>query len=210
MSYLDLAALDAAPLCNDPFPHVIVGGFVDPRRLAAVLADFPEVPGSGSHPPSELNIGGAFKDVIDELLGDGFRAAVERKFGIDLAGRPAMYTVRGYARRKDGRIHTDVPTKLITVLLYLNPAWAPDEGRLRLLRNGTDLDDFAAEVPPVAGNLLVFPPSATSWHGHKPFQGRRRAIQLNWVVSQDVVDKEQSRHRFSSRLKKFASRFVPQ
>ena len=57
-----------------------------------------------------------------------------------------MITVRGQSDGKDGRIHTDSATKLITVLLYLNPGWEAAAGRLRLLRGADDLDDYAAEV----------------------------------------------------------------
>ncbi|MBS3647468.1 2OG-Fe(II) oxygenase [Pseudaminobacter sp. 19-2017] len=205
MMYLDLPSLEATPLSTDPFRHVVVPKFVRAQRLPEVIADFPDVPGPGSHPPSELKVRGAFKSVMDELLGDEFRNAVERKFDVDLSGKPTMYTVRGYTRQKDGGIHTDSKTKIVTVLLYLNEAWDPDGGRLRLLRNGMDLDDYAAEISPTEGNLLIFLRSDSSWHGHKPFQGRRRAIQLNWVTSQDVVDKEQARHRFSTRIKKLTS-----
>jgi hypothetical protein len=86
----------------------------------------------------------------------------------------------------------------------MNEGWESDGGRLRVLRSGTDLEDSVAEVPPYGGTLLAFKRSDNSWHGHKPHEGPRRAIQLNWVTSQDVVDREQSRHRFSTRVKKIA------
>jgi Rps23 Pro-64 3,4-dihydroxylase Tpa1-like proline 4-hydroxylase len=119
-----------------------------------------------------------------------------------------MYTVRGFTRAKDGGSHKDSKTKIITVLLYLNENWENDTGRLRLLRS-SDLDDYVVEVPPTSGTLLVFKRSCTSWHGHKPFKGRRRAIQFNWVTSQDVADKEQARHRLSTRIKKVKHFFFP-
>ena len=86
-----------------------------------------------------------------------------------------MFTVRGECRASDGKIHTDSATKLITVLLYMNEKWDKDGGRLRILRNGTDLDDYVEEVPPHGGTLLVFRRSENSWHGHQPFDGPRRA-----------------------------------
>lgn len=205
MSYLNMPLLHSTPVSNDPFPHVVLPRFVKPQLLPEVIADFPKVSGPGSHPPSELRIKGAFRSVMDELLGGDFRAAVERKFRIDLSGKPTMYTVRGYVRQKDGAIHTDSKTKIVTVLLYLNEAWDPDGGRLRLLRSGSDLENYAVEIPPIDGNLLIFLRSDSSWHGHKPFEGRRRAIQLNWVTSQEVVEKEQARHRFSTRVKRLTS-----
>jgi SM-20-related protein len=200
---LKLDTLRATPLQHDPFEYVIVKDFVDHARLKDVLADYPAVPGPGSHPPAGLNISGHFKELIDELLGSSFQHVVEKKFDVDLANRPTMYTVRGFCRARDGQIHTDSKTKIITVLLYMNDdSWESSTGRLRLLRNGSDLENYVAEVEPAGGTLLIFKRSDHSWHGHHPFEGKRRAIQLNWVTDQSVVDREQSRHGFSSKIKR--------
>lgn len=209
MTYCDFEALERTPLERDPFDYVVVPNFLSPSRFAQVIADFPQVPGPGSHPPSELAIQGHFAALMEELRGPEFQAAVETKFDVDLTGRPTMYTVRGFVREKDGSIHTDSDTKIITVLVYMNEAWEEDAGRLRLLRSGSDLEDYVAEVPPHGGTLLVFRRSERSWHGHKPTSGRRRAIQLNWVTSQAVVEHEQGRHRISTKLKKFRNLFMP-
>jgi hypothetical protein len=61
---------------------------------------------------------------------------------------------------------------------------------------------MVAEVPPLAGTLLAFRRSERSWHGHYPFEGERRAIQMNWVTAQKWVDREVRRHRMSARLKR--------
>ena len=201
-SYLDYEAFDNTPLNTAPYNYIVVPNFLRQDKFQNVVADFPGVPGPGSHPPSELKIFGHFKAVMDELQGPQFQKAIEDKFAVDLTGKPTMYTVRGYCRENDGSIHTDSLTKIITVLLYMNNAWDDDGGRLRLLRDGQNLDNFVAEVPPFGGTLLVFKRADNSWHGHLPYQGRRRAIQLNWVTSQAVVDHEQNRHRFSTRMKK--------
>ena len=118
-----------------------------------------------------------------------------------------MYTVRGFVRKKDGSIHTDSKTKIITVLVYLNNDWDDDGGRLRILRNGTDLENYTDEVSPVNGTLLVFRRSDNSWHGHHPHEGQRRAIQMNWVLNDDVVRTEQGRHFVSTYLKWFKNLF---
>jgi hypothetical protein len=200
---LKLDVLRTTPLERNPFEYVIVKDFVDHAKLKEVLADYPEVPGPGSHPPAGLDISGHFKELIDELLGPSFQNVVEKKFDIELANRPTMYTVRGFCRARDGKIHTDSKTKIITVLLYMNDeSWESSTGRLRILRNGTDLENFAAEVEPSGGTLLVFKRSDNSWHGHHPFEGKRRAVQLNWVTDQSVVDREQGRHGFSSAIKR--------
>ena len=208
MTYLDYRVLEEAPLQTDPYDYLIVENFVKPEKFSEAMADFPAVPGPGSHPPSELNISGRFRALLDELQDDAFRKAIEQKFKIDLTGRPTMYTVRGFLRKNDGSIHTDSETKIITVLLYLNDNWSEDGGRLRILRSGTDLEDYVAEVPPSNGTLLVFRRSDNSWHGHKPFEGQRRVVQMNWVLDEDVVNREQRRHSVSTRFKKLKNFFT--
>src|SRR5262245_17969337 len=208
MPYLSCDVLDQVPLEHDPFDFVVVPDFICREALVGICADFPEVPGTGSYPPSELKIVGHFAGLLDELNGESFRRSVEAKFSVDLGAAPTMMTVRGHIGKRDGAIHTDSSTKIITVLLYFNDSWAADGGRLRLLRSGTDLEDYAVEVPPLGGTLLVFRRADNSWHGHKLHEGPRRAIQFNWVTSQEVVDREQARHRFSTRFKKLMRIFA--
>lgn len=205
--FLDLGALAATRRCDDPYPYLIVPGFLPPTARAAIRADYPRVAGPGSFPVEELRIGATFRAFLEELQGPEFRAAIERQFGIDLTGRPTMVTVRGEARLRDGRIHNDSRAKLITVLIYMNDAWEAAEGRLRLLRSPNDLEDAAAEVPPQAGTLLAFRVTENSWHGHLPTSGPRRVVQLNWVESEAVVRRERARHGLSARVKRFLARW---
>lgn len=204
----NLAALDAAPLQRVPFDHVIVADFIQPERLDAILAAFPETPGAGSHAPASLHSGADFAALLRDLEGDAFRAAVERKFAIDLAGRPAVTTIRGELRLSDGAIHTDSRSKLITILLYLNRPWTEPGGRLRLLRS-PNVDDFAVEIAPQAGTLLAFRRSEISWHGHAPFAGPRRAVQMSYVTDRATAVREERRHRLATSLKRITRRLLP-
>jgi hypothetical protein len=206
MSSLDIAAFDARELSREPFDFLVLPGFLKAEAMAAINADFPRVDRPGSFPLEGLKFGHAFGALIDELQGDLWRSAVERKFGIDLTNRPTMFTVRGHCWEKDGFIHTDSASKLITVLIYMNPDWEKPGGRLRLLRSGTNLDDYIVEVPPQEGTLICFRRSDNSWHGHKPFVGPRRVIQMNWVVSKKVLEYETRRHRISAVVKKILLR----
>src|SRR5205814_9013405 len=108
--------------------------------------------------------------------------------------------------KKDGRIHTDSKSKLVTVLLYLNPGWSAAEGRLRLLYNDHDLTRYAAEICPDAGRCLIFKVTPNCWHGHEPYEGERRTIQLNYVASEEARERDLKRHRFSAFLKGLLSR----
>ena len=201
MALLDIDKLNAAPLRREPYDYLVVENFVRPEVFGEVSRDFPSMDVPGSVPPSELDIHGRFAEMLAEMDGPAFRKAVEAKFDVDLGGKPTMFTVRGRCRATDGKIHTDSKSKIITVLLYMNDDWDADGGRLRIL-NSDDLNDVAAEVPPNGGTLLIFRRSDTSYHGHEPFEGKRRAIQMNWVTSRGVVAWEQFRHRLSAMSKK--------
>jgi hypothetical protein len=203
---LDFAAFARAPVATDPFPHLVVPNFVPPAALAEVIAALPDIAGGGSYPPSALGLRGAAAALVRELEGPALREAVAERFGLDLDGSRTMLTLRGRTREKDGRIHTDSTAKLVTILLYLNPAsaeWSRQDGCLRLLRGPDDLEDYAVEVPPVDGTLLVFPNGPTTFHGHKTFVGRRYAIQLNYMADGAKARHELRRHRLSALVKRF-------
>jgi hypothetical protein len=170
--------------------------------LAEVNADFPKIDMAGLFPPDALTYGPAFARLLELLEGEALSRAVGDKFGIDLTGRPTFLTVRGCSRPHDGQIHRDSKFKLVTVLLYLNEKWYADGGRLRVLRSPTDIEDHAGEVPPEGGLLFAFRCTDNAWHGHKPFVGRRRCLQMNYVVNEDMRQRELARHRFSARIKK--------
>jgi SM-20-related protein len=200
--FIDLALVERTPLETEPFPYLVVPGFVPAAARAALSADYPQIHRPGSFPVADLRFGPAFRAFLDELEGPAMRAVFAEKFAIDLSGRPTMVTVRGQAQTKDGSIHTDTATKLITVLVYMNEAWEAPGGRLRLLRSPDNLDDVITEVPPAAGTLLAFRVTKNSWHGHAPASGPRRVVQLNWVESDAVVRRERLRHGLSARVKR--------
>ena len=208
MIRLDYDALRATPPAADPFAHVVVPNFVPPESLAAVVRDLPAMTQGGSFPVDGLRLGPHARAMMDELEGPALRAAIAEKFGLDLAGAPTMLTLRGNSREKDGRIHTDSTAKRVTILLYLNPhtaAWAKQDGCLRLLRGPDDIENYAVEVPPVDGTLLVFPNGPTTWHGHKRHVGQRYVVQLNYMARDGAARAELRRHRVSAFLKRLTA-----
>jgi hypothetical protein len=205
MQVLDFAAFRAAPLFRNPFDYIIQPGFVRPEACAAINADYPVINEPGSFPLGQLECGPGFRSLIDALESAEMRTAFAEKFALDLDGRPTTITVRGRCGTRDGNIHTDSVSKLITVLLYLNPAWEAAGGRLRLLRSGHDLDDVVAEVPPTEGTLVAFRRSNNSWHGHKLFIGPRRVVQFNWVTGQRAARLTGLRHGLSAFAKRMTA-----
>ncbi len=206
MDLVDFAALGAAPVSSEPFPHILLERFIKPETLPRVVADLPPMKGRGSFPIGALRLGPAAKEMIAALASPRFRAIIAEKFGLDLQGARLMTTLRGNSGAQDGQIHTDSSAKRVTILLYLNPregdAWARQEGCLRLLRDGHDLENYAVEVPPVEGTLLVFPNGPTSWHGHKRFIGQRYVVQMNYMTTSAKARAELRRHHLSAWVKR--------
>ena len=205
MAYLNLEKLRAARIEAEPFAYTIVPGFLSPETVARINATYPNIEKGGSYPIESLEANMAIKDVIDELDSPEFESIIAGKFKVALSGRPKMYSLRGYTRAKDGSIHTDSKDKIITVLLYLNQDWKQPGGRLRILRDGRNVDNFAAEVPPDNGTLLVFKRSDSSWHGHHPFEGPRRSLQMNWMTSEGSKGFHAIRHKISAAMKKMTA-----
>jgi SM-20-related protein len=202
---LNLPSLRSTVLARDPFDHVIVDNFVPPDAAASVAADFPKIDTTGSFPLSEITYGPAFARLVDELNGPEFERGIGDVFGLDLSQYSRVITIRGRVGSHDGSVHTDAKWKIISVLLYLNQQWTDAGGRLRLLR-GADVNHTAVEIVPKWGTLLAFRRADNSWHGHLPAEGERRVVQVNWVTSQDKVDKELRRHRRSAWLKRLLRR----
>jgi SM-20-related protein len=205
MTMLAYDRLAATPVATDPYPHVVVREFLPPDVLERVVGDLPALGRRGSFPIGSLHLGPNASLLMQELEGPVLRRAIADKFSLDLDDAPTMLTLRGASTERDGLIHRDSAAKRVTVLLYLNPAtaaWTRHEGCLRLLRRPDDLDDFAVEVPPADGTLLVFPNAANSWHGHKTFIGKRYVVQLNYMTTDAVARSELRRHRFSALLKR--------
>ncbi|HXQ45831.1 MAG TPA: 2OG-Fe(II) oxygenase [Caulobacteraceae bacterium] len=160
MGYLDIEALRTASVSHEPFDYLVLEGFVREDARPSISADYPLIDKPGSFALEDVEVKGAVAALIEEMKGEPFRRAIEEKFGVALAGKATTFTLRGMCGDKDGYIHTDSKTKIITILVYLNDEWAPDGGRLRLLRNGRDLDDYVAEAPPNFGSLVAFKRSA--------------------------------------------------
>lgn len=205
MGLLNLDKLRAATIESDPYEYVVVPGFLSPEAVAKINATYPKIDKGGSYPIESLDASMAIKSVIDELDGPAFEEVIAQKFNVELSGRPKMYSLRGYTRAKDGSIHTDSKDKIITVLVYLNENWQQSGGRLRILRDGHNVDNFVAEVPPDNGTLLVFKRSDKSWHGHHPFEGQRRSLQMNWMTSEGTKGFHAFRHKVSAAIKKLTA-----
>ena len=183
MYAIDLEVLAAASVLQDPYPHFIGDGILKPGTAAKVLADFPVLKQTGFFPVSDLNVSGAFEDLIRDVNEPAFSALVGEKLGLELTDKPKLITLRHWSAASDGRIHTDSLSKIATVLIYLNEGWRDlSAGRLRVLRNNHDFEDYSAEINPTLGTFFGFRRTENSWHGHLPFAGERKVLQITWLI----------------------------
>ncbi|MEM9254129.1 MAG: 2OG-Fe(II) oxygenase [Pseudomonadota bacterium] len=202
MSLFEYERLEAAELHTDPFEYLVVPGFFSPETLARVNADYPAIDSAANHDLDNLAFGSAFGELMDELRGQELATRLGDIFQMELANLPSTVTVRKFCERTDGNIHTDHKSKVITVLLYFNDSWNHEDGQLRMLRSGNDINEYAAQVPPLGGTMLVFKRTDHSWHGHTRFVGERRMVQLNYLDQSPMAVAAQRISRFGTHFMK--------
>lgn len=208
MSLIDLGAIRAAEMQRDPFDFLVVPDAIPRAQLARINGDYPAIERPGNLSLEDLEVKGQFAALLAEIESPAFAAAIGEQFDLDLSASPITVTVRKFCEKSDGNIHTDHRSKVVTVLFYFNEDWSGDAGRLRMLRSPTDIEDYAAEVPPNGGTMLAFRRTDHSWHGHKTFVGERRMMQVNFLRSGRLARWRQQVDRMGTRAVKRALRVV--
>lgn len=202
LSILNVEAVRAAPVLRDPYTFFLGDGVLNAGAIAEIRQDFPPIAKPGYLTVDEIALKGRFKALIDELESDEFSAIIGEKFGIDLVSCPRLTTIMKRSQPKYGSIHTDGPSKVMTLLVYMNDSWdAPAAGRLRVLYDGKNYEPFAVEVPPTMGTMFAFLRADNSWHGHEPFEGERRVVQVAWVKDAVELERKKKRNRTAQFLK---------
>jgi hypothetical protein len=197
---LDLGPLRAAPLRTDPYPHLVAQRCLNPAMMAALRHDFPRLERPGYHPVGTFTPRGAFARLLGEIDDGALDRAMSETFGLDFTALPRMVTVRYTSAAHEGRPHTDGPRKVATLLLYMHPGWASPEGRIRVLRDKS-FDSTVSEMDPSEGNVFAFLRSDNSWHGHTPYVGERRVVQVTWLRDAEAAARKEQMGRLAWWLK---------
>lgn len=197
---LDFQKLQTIEVNNDYFPYFVVDNTFKENTDTTTLAnDFPDLEKGGSFLAANTDAGPSIRELILELESEEFKTLLENKFNLDLANSSLVTTLRGYSRKRDGQIHTDSESKIVTVLMYLNLNWQ-NEAHLRLLKGDNNLDDYITEIPCTMGSLVAFKVTKNCWHGFPPFEGKRLSIQMNYI-HRESLKFHNLRHKLSSALK---------
>ncbi|OON82754.1 2OG-Fe(II) oxygenase [Streptomyces tsukubensis] len=209
---LDLDALMATPLAEEPYPWTLLPHALRGQKVARTLeAEFPTrgfrtterrggAPGGKGYHTRNLTLvadGGAvaaglshlsprWRELVAELSSPAYRRAVE-----ELTGRPldgARLAVRAVRYGPGGWIdpHTDRADKLVTQTWYFNSGWRDGwAGSLRILRS-PDPADAAADIIPRLGQSVVLVPSDRSWHAVTPVSAaateERKTLLVHFVA----------------------------
>ena len=202
MSLINLSAVRDAQPSRDPYTFLLASKFLREDAVDELRRSFPEISKPGYLTVDEVKLHSRFKELIDELEGPELTEELSRKFGQDLHQYPRLTTIMKRSQPKYGSIHTDGPSKVMTMLVYMNDEWQQDEGgRLRVLYDGKNYEPYKLEVPPTMGTMFAFLRSDNSWHGHLPFSGERRVVQIAWVKSQADVDRKKKHNRMAQFFK---------
>ena len=201
MKLINSEKLSTAPVNKDFFPFFHVDNiFLDQIDSASIIKDFPDINDGGSFHVDAIPSGELIHKLIEELESEEFKRILEAKFNINLDEAKVVTTLRGFSRKKDGKIHTDSKTKILTVLLYLNLNWPENRGNLRLLKGNNTLEEYIKEIPCTFGSMVAFKVTDECWHGFKPYEGKRLSIQLNYIYP-EALSSHNLRHKLSSSLK---------
>jgi SM-20-related protein len=203
LSILDQDAIRASAYSREPYPHFLGSNFLRPERIDALRRDYPPITKAGYLTVDDIPLAGSFKQLIEELESPELTDVLSERFGLDLSPFPRLTTVRKISQGHDGRIHTDGPSKVMTLLVYMNDSWdAAEDGRLRVLYDGEHFEPYACEVPPTMGTVFGFLRSDQSWHGHKPFTGERRVVQTAWIRDSEELERKKRRNSLAKTLKR--------
>lgn len=205
--FLDLDALDGAAASSEPYQHLLIPNFLTPGSAGRLSADYPDINVSGFVTLEPETLSPAFAALIEELKGPELTERLSKKFGRDMHAFPRLVTVRRWSQAKEGHIHTDSERKVMTMLLYLNEDWGDTSGGcLRVLYDGKNFEPYALEVPPLNGTAFAFTRSENSWHGHLPFAGERRVVQVTWLRDAEAMNRKMSNNHLHQRLKRLFGR----
>lgn len=202
LSVVNVEAVRNAPRSHEPYDYFLGSGILKDEAIPDLKRDFPTIDKPGYLTVNEVQLKGRFKTLIDELESPEFTEEISRKWGKDMHPYPRLTTIMKRSQPKYGAIHTDGPSKVMTMLVYMNDDWGQDDGgRLRVLYDGERFEPYAVEVPPVMGTVFGFLRSDNSWHGHRPFVGERKVVQIAWVTNAEELERKKRHNKMAQFFK---------
>lgn len=171
---------------GDPFPHIVIDGFLPEPILHRVLEEFPDAAHSLWERRATKNslklscnnlddLGTNTQLVLEQLNSRTMLRFLERLTGIEHLIPDALFEGGGLHQILPGgflKIHTDFNKhpewnldRRLNAILFLNQDWSEDYGGHFELWDRT-MTACRRKVLPVFNRLVVFSTNETSYHGH--------------------------------------------
>jgi hypothetical protein len=203
-------SLSAAYRTAEPFPHIVIDGFLNAEVLKSVLDEFPSSENrlffdreqeryKFQYPPHEIS-SGLIRNIFAELNGPAFLGFLEELTGIEGLISDPYFDGGGLHETKRGGhlgIHADfnIHARLkvqrrLNLLIYLNEDWPDDYGgQLELWDK--QMKECVVRVKPEFGRAVIFNTDLDSFHGHPdplncpPERSRRSIATYYYTAAED-------------------------
>jgi hypothetical protein len=170
----------------EPFPHIVLENFLEPRLARQMLAEFPPLSTEWIHwvhvnqrkygTTDRNSLPPTIGSVIDEFNSPPFMGFLSRITGINDLLSDATLEGGGLHQSGPGgflNVHADFTVhphrpkwrRRINLLLYLNPDWRPSYGGELELWDRT-MRHCVRKVAPTFNRCLIFNTDHDSFHGH--------------------------------------------
>jgi 2OG-Fe(II) oxygenase superfamily len=204
----------------DPFPHIVIDGFLPEALIQRVKSDFPDQ-GLKSDIVFEIGYGGQHKR---QILPDECNASA-RQFFAFMNSRPMLRFLEGltsiealipdpyfegggfHETKRGGKlgVHADFRIndrlhlrRRLNLLIYLNERW-DDSWRGHLELWDRSMKECRVKVAPIWNRCVVFSTEARTWHGHPdelltPEGVTRRSVALYYYTASRSIYDEVPNH----------------
>ena len=202
---MQFEAIENCALRSEPYGWAAVEGLYSTQDAAALADTFPrdhykavkgydgekdygyearELVAMGSMAISHgADLSTSWQRLAADLLSPRYRAALSRLSGIDLSNLQMEANAFHYGPGAWLGPHLDLRDKIVTHVLYFNPAWnIADGGCLQILRSSS-MQDAAHVIAPIVGSSAVLVRSEKSWHAVSRVDPRCRESRRSVTVT---------------------------
>ena len=202
---IDLARIEGGKLATQPYEWAFIDRLFSPANAAALSASFPRDSyktvkgydgekgyayearalihmGAGA-PAHAAGLSAVWRQLAEDLLAPGYRAALARLLQRDLGSLPMEVNVFRYPPRAWLGPHVDLRDKLITHVFYFNDVWQEGQGGCLNVLRSADMADAAATVTPLVGHSALLVRSEHSWHAVSPVVADCSQSRLSMTVT---------------------------
>ncbi|HEX7726995.1 MAG TPA: ATP-binding protein [Rhizomicrobium sp.] len=128
MTILNTDAIRRADVRHDPYDFFMGTGALNTAALPALKRDFPNINKTGFHPLEQMNVHGAFKDLIAEIVGDDVQIYVQDSGPGIADDMKAQVFERFSAKSREGkRAGAGLGLALVNRFVELHDGWVEIE-----------------------------------------------------------------------------------